>query len=67
MLRTSSSSIVVTSTASESALEEDHPRTQDEEEEVRSKPRGFFADQFEVIGTQDPDKFACVYYYSTVA
>ena len=48
MLRTSSSSIVVTSTASESALEEDHPRTQDEEEEVRTKPRGFFADQFEV-------------------
>lgn len=47
MLRTSSSSVVVTSTASESALEEDHLRTQDEEEELRTKPRGFFADQFE--------------------
>ncbi|KAI0081987.1 PALP-domain-containing protein [Panus rudis PR-1116 ss-1] len=48
MLRTPSSSMVVTSTASEQVLDDQYGvMTQDEEEELRTKPRGFFADQFE--------------------
>ncbi|OBZ70978.1 Cysteine synthase 2 [Grifola frondosa] len=47
LLRTSTSSVVVTTTADE-VVDEKHPLLNlKEEEDLRCKPRGFFADQFE--------------------
>lgn len=49
VMRTSTSSVVVTTSAPEDLLDEHHGAlTIEEEEELRTKPRGFFADQFEV-------------------
>lgn len=47
-LRTSSSSVVVTTTAADLVAPDHGPVTADDEHELRTKPRGFFADQFEV-------------------
>lgn len=47
-LRTSSSSVVVTTTAAGLVAPDHGPVTADDEHELRTKPRGFFADQFEV-------------------
>ncbi|KAI0688184.1 PALP-domain-containing protein [Cytidiella melzeri] len=46
-LRSSSPSVVVTTTAAELVAEDHGPITAAEEHELRAKPRGFFADQFE--------------------
>ncbi|THH29041.1 hypothetical protein EUX98_g5141 [Antrodiella citrinella] len=43
----SSSSVLVTSTASDEVLNEHGTLTLDEADELRTRPRGFFADQFE--------------------
>lgn len=48
IMRTSTSSIVVATTASEDLLDDRHGAfTIEEEAELRTRPRGFFADQFE--------------------
>lgn len=48
MLKTSSSSVVVTTTAADIVAPGHGAITVEEEHELKSKPRGFFADQFEV-------------------
>ncbi len=49
IMRTSTSSIVVATTASEDLLDDPHGAfTIEEEAELRTRRRGFFADQFEV-------------------
>ena len=48
MIPTSSSSIVVSTTAADAHPEDHAVMTAQEEEDLRTKPRGFFADQFEV-------------------
>ena len=48
MLRTTSSSVVVTTTATDIVSPEHGAITVEEEHELKTKPRGFFADQFEV-------------------
>ncbi|KAI0338299.1 PALP-domain-containing protein [Trametopsis cervina] len=47
LLRTSSSSVVVTTTAADVIAPGHGPMTAQDEHELRAKPRGFFADQFE--------------------
>ncbi|KAL6301251.1 PALP-domain-containing protein [Sparassis latifolia] len=47
LMRTSTTSIVVSTTATEALTEGHAVMSAQEEEELRTKPRGFFADQFE--------------------
>lgn len=51
LIQTSTSSIVVTTTAGDANDQNEGPTASDsfEGEELRTRPRGFFADQFEVI------------------
>ena len=47
---TSSSSVVVTTTAADLMAPDHEILTAQDEQELRTKPRGFFTDQFEVGG-----------------
>ncbi len=53
LLPTASASIIVTTTA-DKALADNALLDPDEEREFAEKPRGFFADQFEVSLARDP-------------
>lgn len=48
LLPTPSSSVIVSTAATEALGEEEAVMSPKQEEELRAKPRGFFADQFEV-------------------
>lgn len=56
LLPTPSSSVIVSTAATEALDEEEAVMSPKQEEELRAKPRGFFADQFEVRVGQ----FMCV-------
>lgn len=48
-LSTATSSVVVTTTAGDVVSPEHGTLSAEDEQELRTKPRGFFADQFEVL------------------